>query len=200
MDHISVLKNTGEGHTCLLMGNGPSMKHYDAYKIPSNVIRIGMGITRKVCDYIFYYDTGPMMHYLSSQIHPATRLVGFRSGKMDHTCPRCNYYFTAEDVKFGDTGFHTLQIADQIMNFSEIFLLGYDYRVEGKSYHFEEEESDPESMRRFLIHSCGETEGRKMPRHWKPVIEKYNDIPWKNKIYNCCNTSALKAFKFKSII
>ena len=198
MEHISALKNMGEGKKCLLIGNGLSLRDFDLYKVPGEAVRIGMGITFMACDYIIYYDREPMKHYAAASMNTRTRLIGYKHGKADHTCAACSYYYNHEDMIFGDTGFHVLQFADKIFNFDEIYLIGYDYCTSEKSYHFEEEKSDPDDMKKFLVHSCGKTV-KEMPEGWKPVIDKYNDIEWRNKIYNCNKRSALKAFPFKNI-
>ena len=85
---------------------------------------------------------------------------------------------------FGDTGFHALQFADRIFNFSEIYIVGLDYMTHGNSYHFDEEESDPEKVKKF--------------KEWSidVVLDRYNDIQWRNNIYNCNKKSKLSLFPY----
>ena len=94
---------------------------------------------------------------------------------------------TYNDMVFGDTGFHSLQFADKIFNFSEIYLAGFDYYVCEKTYHHNESVSDEDKMNRFKNWSIGK------------VLCKYKEVEWSNKIYNLNKKSSIDIFPYKQI-
>jgi hypothetical protein len=184
MEHINALADMGLGKSCILIGNGPSVR-----TLPEGIFRIGMNSTPVVCDMIIYYDKEVAAEFDKRDAAPADKLLGLRTrnGKIDNTSRYCTHYYTERDMIFGDTGFHVLQFADRIFNFSRIYLAGYDYSIDGRSYHFYEGESDPAKLERFQKWSIGR------------VLDMYESIDWRNEIYNLNADSALKVFPYKKI-
>ena len=187
MEHISKLKNIGVGKKCLLIGGGNSLNDFDWSKITEKytVISTNAHLINLYADIAIYYDRTMQTYFMSHKIDDNITLIGFKNNTIDYTCERCNYYYQYDDILFGDTGFHALQFADKIFAFDTIYLVGYDYKVIGATYHHDEIVSDPDKMRKFKTWSSGE------------VIKKYDEITWTKSIYNCSSVSSLKQFSFK---
>ena len=121
-------------------------------------------------------------HYLSDY----TILVGWKQKKSAELCNRADYYYnTIEDVEFGDSGYHALQLADRVFRFKNIYLAGYDYSTKEKTYHFDESESDTRKMEKFIRHSIGK------------VRKQYETMHINNNVYNCNPDSKINRFNFK---
>jgi hypothetical protein len=140
-----------------------------------------------MADVIVYYDKDIRDYFEKHDISDETMLIGFRKEKghkLDYTCSKCTHYYHYQDMIFGDTGFHAVQFADRIFNFDQIYLIGLDYATNGKSYHHDEDESDPEALSKF--------------QRWSVdiVLGRYKNIQWKHKIYNCSKESALEMFEY----
>jgi hypothetical protein len=187
MNHVSDLKDIGITKRCLIVGGGHSVKDIDFDKIPPDVTIICTNNhATEYADIIIYYDKDIQKLY-KNKIVSCDYMIGFLHKKLDHTCDQCTHYYNYNDIVFGDTGFHSLQLADKIFNFTKIYLVGYDYSVCGKSYHYEEEVSDEKKMSDFVKASINE------------VKNKYKTIYWNNEIYNTSENSNLSTFKHKKL-
>jgi len=190
MNHITELYNFGQGQDCLIIGGGCSLNDIDWQYIPDDlyVIATNNHCTHRA-DMIIYYDKDIRDHFNSVGIDGTQTLIGFKHKEsLDHTCGRCDYYYTYNDMVFGDTGFHALQFADKIFNFNNIYLAGYDYYTEGVTYHANEVVSDEDKIDRFKKWSIGK------------VLDKYSTIAWKNNIFNLNPDSMLDVFNFSVIV
>lgn len=186
MEHINVLRGFGKGKRCLIIGGGHSLNEFGWTFLPSDFYIISINDhLNQMADMIIYYDRIMKKYFNVHHISPRTKLVGFKNNSIDHTVPRCDYFYTYRDIEFGDSGYHALQMADGVLDFSEIFLVGYDYKVRGLSYHHNETVSDEKLMRKFTGHSIGR------------VLPKYSERKWQNQIFNCYKDSGLKKFKYK---
>jgi hypothetical protein len=184
---IKSLRGLGRGRKCLIIGGGVSLSELEFSLLPSDIYIISINNhCYKMADMIIYYDKDMREFHLENEPKPFQLLLGFRhSTKLDHTSKNCTHYYSYENMIFGDSGFHALQFADSIFNFKEIYLAGYDYYTTGRTYHHNEDVSDPDKMYRFNTWSIGK------------VLDKYSDIEWKNKIYNCNKLSKLTEFNYK---
>jgi hypothetical protein len=186
MKHINELKDIGKDKDCLIIGGGHSVNDFDFEKIPNDLYIIS--INNHMCqmaNMIIYYDIDMMEYFDKHCIADNTILVGFQHDKINHLCDKCSYYYTYDDIDFGDSGFHVLHFADKIFNFKKTYLIGYDYQVKGKSYHYDEELSDSTKQKNFICRSID------------VVLPVYKTTKYNNKIYNCSKDSALKVFKCK---
>ena len=194
MKHVSDLAGMGSGARCVIIGGGHSLADFafdslgDCYIISTNNHKT------EIADMVIYYDGLMQNHFTSTAINHNIDLVGFKNNKIDHTIPRCDYYYSYDDIIFGDTGFHSLQMADKIFNFDEIYLAGYDYSVRGKSYHYEETVSDAKRMEKFTVQSIGRVKG--MYEQYEQDGKKIKMV-WNNKIFNCNEKSGLTTFEYK---
>jgi hypothetical protein len=186
MKHISALKDSGINRECLIIGGGHSVNDFDFEQLPNDMYVISINDHMcQMANMIIYYDRNMMDYFSKHYISENTILVGFQHRNINHTCDKCSYYYTYDDTEFGDSGFHVLHFADKVFNFKKIYLLGYDYQVKGKSYHYDEELSDSTKQKNFIRRSVD------------VVLPMYDTIKYNNKIYNCSKDSALKAFKCK---
>jgi len=186
MQHINKLLGFGKGVKCLIVGGGHSLNGFRWDCLPSDLYIICLNDHySQMADMILYYDRIMKKYFDKHCIADRTKLVGFKNNTIDHTVDRCDYFYTYKEIDFGDSGYHALQIADKIFDFTEIFLIGYDYKTRDKSYHHNESESDEVKMRKFTGHSIGK------------VLPKYDKMYWTNQIFNCYKDSNLKKFKHK---
>jgi hypothetical protein len=187
MKHISGLLDFGLGRRCAIVGGGLSLNRFRWDLIDKDIYMICINRhMRGLANMIIYYDKEMMKFYekYGETVPHETLLVGFQHGKSINCCKRCNYYYGNNDIIFGDSGFHALQIAQNIFNFSEIFLIGYDYETQKRTYHWNEEVSDQHKMNKFTKHSIGR------------VLPMYKKFEWTNRIYNCNKESKLDLFTY----
>lgn len=186
MEHINALSGLGNGKRCLIVGGGHSINDFKWSLLPGDfyIICINDHLSQ-MANMIVYYDRKMQKYFRKHYVSEGTMLVGFKNNTIDHTVDRCDYFYTYADIEFGDSGFHVLQMTDKVFDFDDIYLLGYDYRIVGKSYHHNETISDETLMKKFTGHSIGR------------VLPKYNNIKWQNRIFNCSKDSNLKIFKHK---
>lgn len=126
---ISKLKNRWDGRKCLLIGRGGSSKTFD-YKKYKKYIRIAVNIRVDLIDkvkpdYIIYLEN-VYSTYINRNIkkYKDINVIGCDRSL---NCEKVDYYFNKDHVLEGSgVGFYALQIAE-IMGFSEINLIGYDY-------------------------------------------------------------------------
>ena len=190
MEHIKKLLGFGQGKRCLIVGGGHSVNGFLWSRLPDDLYIICLNDhLSQMADMIIYYDKVMKRHYLKHVIGDSVKLVGHRKAEgstIDSTVPRCDYWYNVvSDVEFGDSGYMSLQMADKIMDFDEIFLIGYDYKIEGKSYHHNEEVSSEKDINGFIRTSI------------LKVLPRYDTIKWNNRIYNCNFESNLKLFEYK---
>ncbi len=185
MKHISELLDIGIGKRCLIVGGGDSLNRFEWDKLNDVYVICLNNHISQMADMIIYYDTEMTTYFNKHVISDETILIGFRHrDSLDHTVERCNYYYTYEDMTFGDSGFHSLQFADKIFNFGTIYLVGYDYETKGKSYHYNEDVSDQKKLERFKTWNIGK------------VLPRYTEMKWNNKIFNCNEKSKLGLFNY----
>jgi hypothetical protein len=190
MEHISKLRGLGFGRRCLIVGGGHSLNNFEWENISDDIYIICLNNhLNQMADMIIYFDKEMKRYFEKHTIGDDTVLVGHRKAEgstIDSTVPRCNYWYnTINDVEFGDSGYMSLQMADQIFDFDEIFLIGYDYKVKDKSYHHNEMESEERKINGFIRTSI------------LKVLPKYDTINWSNRIFNCNEESNLKSFEYK---
>lgn len=189
MKHISDLLDIGKDKRCLIVGGGHSVNEIDFDEIPDDVVIIGTNRHKKdYADIIIYYDRDVMKYYREECV-PAEYMIGFKkSVRVDNTCPQCTHYYDLEQLgKCYDTGFHALFYADKVFNFTEIYLIGYDYKTTDKSYHYDEQKSDDYKMSCFKKHSI------------RVVLPEYKKEIWRNKIYNMTKNTDLRVFSYKKL-
>ena len=187
MEHLSKLQDFGIGKRCLIVGGGESLNKFQWDKLNGTYMICTNDHYSQMADMIIYYDRHMKKHYSQHCVSNETLLVGFKNvnsagGVIDYTVERCDYYYSYDDMVFGDSGFHALQFADRILNFSHIYLIGFDYETTEKSYHHNEDVSDPKMMKKFKTWSIGK------------VLKEYDKIKWANEIYNCNKNSKLEVF------
>lgn len=185
MEHITALDNIGAGVQCIIIGGGHSVNDFDFGKVRGDVVIIGTNQHKEdIADIIIYYDKNMMPHFNKKPVR-SDYLIGFKNKATDHTVDACTHYYTYNDMDFGDSGYHALQFASEVFKFEEIYLIGFDYKVKGDSYHYDEAVSNPKKQRVFIKWSIDY------------VLDKYKYHEWGNNIYNLSPDSALKQFPYQ---
>jgi hypothetical protein len=180
--HISALRNCGIDDTCVIIGGGTSAADVNLDRIPEDYHVISLNDHgNEYADIIMYYDIEMRKHFDYSGRYPHQLLIGARIKNVDHVSKHCTHYYEYTDCRHGDIGFRALQFADQVFNYSKIYLVGYDYYTEPENYHFDKA-STPEQIHRFNTFSVG------------VVLPLYEKVEWKNKIINISKKSMLKIF------
>ena len=181
MKHISDLKNFGTGRDCVIIGGGTSLDDFDRdhgmYQISCNTH------WHDSADMIIYYDLDVKEYYEKTVLNDKQILIGYKYMKSIHTCERCNYFYTYDDMVFGDTGFHAMQFADKLFNFSHIYLVGFDYYLKGGKYHHSGADNEQTKIDSFMKYTN------------EIIMNKYSVYKPVNKIYNCNIASRLEMFE-----
>lgn len=195
MEHISVLQGFGKGKKCLIVGGGLSVRDFRFDLINGIYVICLNNHMSQLANMIIYSDTEMKKYFEKHVIGDDTVLVGYKyikpnGSEIDRTCERVNYYYGHQDIDFGDTGYHALQIVDRVFNFNKIYLTGYDYYIGDKTYHHDEDISDFNKIKKFIKHSIG------IGLKSNSVLDKYSGLKLKNKVYNCNKKSAIKCFSY----
>jgi len=186
MKHLYELSNIGQDKKCLIVGGGDSLNRFEWDKLQEVYVICCNRHLSQMANMIIYYDNDMKDYFDRHEVSRETLLIGFKhkDNVLNHTSDKCTHFYNYKDMLFGDTGFHALQFADRVFNFNEIYLIGFDYTHNGKSYHHDEQESDSKKLADFEKWSI------------KTVLPRYKNIAWKNKIFNCNKDSELKIFPY----
>jgi hypothetical protein len=178
--HISSLAGIGRGQKCIIYGGGTSLDDFrepdgDYFRISCNQHR------NHLANIIIYYDEIMKDYYNNNKVRDDQLLIGFKNNLLNNCAGHCTHFYTFNDIQYGDTGFHALQFADKIFQFSEIYLAGYDYYTKGDKYHHSQAPGG--DTQRFILHSIGR------------VLHLYQLYKNQNIVYKC-NPDSLLPYKF----
>jgi hypothetical protein len=149
MTSIQNLRNNALGDL-LIIGNGHSTKDVDWGRLRKDLWTMGINYQKQpvICNYMVYYDVEVMKWYNEHGKKYGTTLISFKDNACEHT--DYTYMVKGVDVFFCDSGCHALQIASNIMNFDNIYLIGYDYYSDnGKLRYYDEKEPSQEDRTRY---------------------------------------------------
>lgn len=156
MRSIKELTAYGVGRRCIIVGGGHSAAMFhDAY-LEGFVISCNTHAIKQA-DMVIFHDQeagDKVKCHILPDIVVTHKALSERYQFVSHVY-KASDTDAGGDIQFGDTGYHALQIADSIMCFDEIFLFGFDYAVQGDSYHYGEEVSDKVKLAKFCAHSIG---------------------------------------------
>ena len=188
MKSIIKLKNKKKYKKCLIVGGGHSVKYFNFDNLTKNFEIIGINWTIDV--YVRY----PIKYVVCDRKVPNSltkdlfidkvKLIGYKEDKVD-------YYFN-DLIYMGDhTGVRALQCA-QIMGYKEIYLIGYDYYdIDGIIHYF------GDTIHKMWLGWEGFYRNRK--EKFRTFIKDFDNVEWRNNIYNCNKKSKLIKFPFKRI-
>jgi hypothetical protein len=176
---VKELDNEGVGKQAAIIATGWSYLDHD-YSEDMVYFEINkMRVARNI-DYSVYYDYVWKNYFNENEIKDYRKLIAFGV----HVSDKVDYWYDTHMVMFNDSGFHALYIASEIMRFDEVYLYGYDYyKVYDKWHPYEDDYLTEDVKKKKDICLQGN-------------INKYSEIDWYSKIYNCNERSALKAFPF----
>lgn len=122
---VEDLKNKGKGKVCLMIGGGQSSvdlqdKIKEKY---DDVILVNINKTEIDPDYVIYLEMAYIDWMRKNPLKKGVVLIGNQLA-LDN---RTDLFYSAKDVVEGHgAGFYALQIADKIMNYKKIILIGFD--------------------------------------------------------------------------
>jgi hypothetical protein len=185
---VHKLSGIGTGKRCVIIGGGESKNHFDIAHLDYSfdIISCNLhGIDR--CRMMIFHDKE-----IADAIPRIQILPEYIIGSKQNVTLGCTHEYlasditTGADVDFGDTGYHALQMADRIFNYSEIYLVGFDYITGEYSYHWDELMSNERKLSDFRKHSIG------------VVLPKFKAYQPKNKVRLSSLPSALN-YQFERI-
>ena len=186
---VEELKDIGAGKACAIIGGGRSLNGVVLSKIKKDITIISCNMHGwDFAQIAIYYDreAGDEMYRTydwKQKIILAYDIV-LRACHAERIPDVYSYRPSRETgIQFGDTGYHALQIADQILGFASIYLIGLDYSATTESYHHNEIRSDDRKLEAFIDHSIGRV---------LPKIEAYQP---KAKVFIGSWPSAIKRFQ-----
>lgn len=191
---ISALKDVGKGKESLIIGGGESVKDFDFSRVPE-MIRIVVNDTVHLntrVDFNIYRD----LSYKERLIKRGRRLLkGVKIiGHTNHLVPWADYQYdwNAIGINFIHTGADAVFIADRIMGFKRVYLIGFDYTSKGKAVHYYGND-DPKSD-----YYKSERDRRIFRRAlFKNGLKDFDRVDWNGHIYNCSKISKLTKFEHK---
>lgn len=206
MKSIRMLKDSGVGKECLIIGGGMSVKDFDFQKLPSNMFTmcINNAVPEGIkIDYLIYRDCCFIEILKSMDLSNIKNILCFRSSFYNKGLDFKGeiYGYTHSDlsqkivIKDSDnTGIKGVVIAKHIMGFSKVYLIGFDFNlimVDGKKQsHFYGDE---------VGHDKKYYEQNHLNSHYKrlpQMVQEFNRITDVSNIYNCNKHSALTLFQY----
>jgi hypothetical protein len=200
---IEELTGIGRGKKCILIGGGRSVLRFDFTNVESFVKigcnEAGIMLTKKrgiKTEYMIFYDYD-FSRALKNYCLPESVTVICSNKAL---IPNAHYQYRAKriGVKQEDNiGKKALVIAHDVMQFDEIYLIGYDFtteQVDGKEVsHFF---GDP------VGHDKKYIEDMKVRDHFKrlpEMVKQFDDISHYKNVYNLNKDSLLKVYPFLGI-
>ena len=200
MKHITELKNGGRDRQCLIVGGGHSVADFPFFRLPHNITVIGLNYHDPVfiihnadfkLDYVIYIDNDfkQIMGQTGypDNIRGNAKLIGYKSKRkheINKISDRCNYYYDDETIDINGIQsvlYYALQIANDIMRFDKIFLIGIDNKfVSGESHYWHDK-------------ILGNTKTMEITPQQKQLMSKHMHMTYKlfarktnyNNVYNC---------------
>ena len=187
MNDIDYIINSENGK-CILIGGGPSVNDFDFSKLSNDFVNIAVNrcfVDIRV-DYQIFTDPFFKEYSTINPINDSRILIGPKHIDFYRT----DYYYEFENHIYEGyhSGYHALQIA-QLLGFTEIYLIGYDY-YEDTLLHYYEGNG---------LTEITENEKQSIRTSFKKWIDDFDKIKWNAKIYNCNQKSKLKKFNYQEV-
>jgi len=197
MQWIEAIKSKCIGKKCLIIGGGMSVLEFPFEKLTDDFIKISINdsIPENVkVDYLFYNDGCFIDVLKEKKLYEKTTVVSYANSR----CSHCTYIYGTNHTKgctdSDNTGLKVLVIAKDVLEFKEIYIIGFDFQtcnVNGKkqSHFFGDEIGHKKkySDQTFLDEHYSRLD--RMP-------EEFNIIKDRSGIWNCYKYSRLKIFAY----
>lgn len=195
MQWIEIMTGIGIGRKCLIIGGGLSVKDFDFTGL-DNVVKICINnaFANTKIDYLVYNDNAFVRWWKANSIPEGIKVIG----EANNPYPKTDYYFRNENigcVSRDNTGLKAIMIAKKIMNFDEIYLIGFDFHTK---------EINGKKQSHFYGDEYGENkkypEFQQVQDHYKhlpKMLEQFDRFPDMQGIYNCNEDSSLKKYPYK---
>lgn len=185
MRHVGELKGSGAGRRALIVGAGPSVRRLPEIAVPADVEVFlvnrehewsrGLRIS-----WVTYADQAMREWLLDGtvKVPEGARTLAWKKVAVEGTT---DFFFDEGDVLWSHSGFHALQIADQIMGFARTYLIGMDCRAgqDGKIHAYGDDEYKGRDLKML----------RNAQARW---LQAYDRVEWKGEIANLGEESGLR--------
>jgi len=204
MKSIRELSGSGIGKKILIIGGGCSAGQFDYERLGKDFVlmtvndsmydfKSGKYFKGIKPDFLIYNDISAIREIKKMKI-PGTKIIGFGN----HHFPGCSYLYRLSEVGGIDstnTGLKALMIAKNIMQFDEIYLIGFDFKTrktkKGKERsHFNGDrvgKNEKYLSQAGLDHHIATLES--MPKEFEVLQDREG-------IFNCYKHSRLTLFQF----
>jgi hypothetical protein len=204
MREVKDLKDYGKEKVIMIIGGGPSVKLLNWMHAGFDdvmVINDTIDIQDKVkIDFNIYKDLSyakRMNERILKKIIPSDMVT---IGHWSHALPITHYGYDHNQIggtDFIHTGAYAVCIADRIMNYDNIYLIGFDYNTDdnGNIHYYSKGNAKSDYYN-------NETEAHMIKRAFlKNAVRDYDKYKyWSyDKIYNLNPNSKLKKFRFKEL-
>lgn len=194
MQWIESLKDIGKGRKCLIIGGGLSVKDFDFNGLDEVIkICINNAFADTRIDYLVYNDGSFVKYMKNNSIPEGIKIIG----EANNPYPVTDYYYRNNHIQCtsrDNTGLKALMIAKTIMNFDEVYLIGFDFHtreVNGKRQsHFYGDEYG--KHKKYPEYQQVNDHFIQLPK----MLEQFNRIPEMKNVYNCYKESSLKRFPY----
>lgn len=197
MQWIETLKDIGKGNKCLIIGGGLSVQDFDFNKVPEAYGRICVNnafVDGVRIDYLVYNDNSAVRLLKKIKLPEGVKVIG----EANNPCPLADYYFRNESFNCesrDNTGLKAIMIAKNLMNFDEIYLIGFDFHtkeINGKkqSHFYGDEYGEHKKYPEFQ-------QVQDHFNHLPKMLAQFDRFPDMDNIYNCYKESSLKKFPYK---
>lgn len=150
---IITLKNRHCGQYCFIVACGPSAGAFDYSVIGKHDIVIGVNDAvllqdRVKFNYLIFVDDVAAPVYDKNPNQHGAAIIKMKENKYEGA----KYFFdrNSDYCKPGyTTSFYALQLALNVFNCRKVFLIGFDYYMDGNKLHFVDRERDTQKMKEF---------------------------------------------------
>lgn len=189
MESVIKLSGTGIGKSCLIIGSGVSAGEFDYSKVPQTVYKIGINFLfiKTWIDFNLFVDKKYSYFLEKANIDDRIQLIGLKENISEKMKARVDYSFLMGEVGDGShAGYFALKIADSIMKFDKIYLIGFDYTTIDGYIHYYGDHYKSEKRKEAYI-----------DRNFQTFLNDFKHEKWNSEIYNLNKDSELKIFKYK---
>jgi len=131
MQRIKTLKGIGTDKDCLIIGGGMSVNDFNFSKIKDmTIIAINNSLPDIKIDYMIYNDIAFLRILKTMEISEGMKVIGYAKSQYKN---KADYFYRDEDVfpciNDDNTGLKGIVIAKNIMDFKDIYLIGFDFNT-----------------------------------------------------------------------
>jgi len=199
MREVKELKDFGKGKKLLLIGGGPSVRDfsynvgYDYTMVVNDTVHLPVKT-----DFNIYQDISYAGRLNERMLKKQVDREMITIGHWSNALPNTNYGYDHNQIggtNFRHTGAYALAIADSIMNFDIIYLIGFDYNTDdnGSIHYYSKGTTESDYYKNDMDAMMTKRAFLKNAVHDFNIYSKWSY----DRIYNLNPKSRLKKFQFK---